>query len=68
MPVEFQEFGPNLRRSTSKVLLRERVEQLCVRLIVEPIFSGPRCFTGVKIVVWQVRLTGFRLADDTPGT
>ena len=41
MPVEFQEFGPKLRRSATKVLLRERVQQLCVRLIVEPIFSGP---------------------------
>ena len=62
MPVEFQEFGPKLRRSAAKVLLGERVEQFCLRLIVEPIFSGPRYRTGVKIVVWQVRLAGVYLA------
>ena len=61
MPIEFQEFGPNDRRNTSKVLLRERVEQLCVGLVVEPIFSRPRCFTGVKIVVGQVRMAGVYL-------
>src|SRR5271167_77803 len=55
---EFQEFGPNPRRSTTKVLPCERVEQVCVRLIVEPIFSGTRCFTGVKIVVRHLRLPG----------
>ena len=54
MPKEFQEYGPNLRRSASEILLRQRVEQLCMRLIVEPIFSRPRYFTGVKIVVGSV--------------
>ena len=62
MPIEFQEFGPKLRRSTGKVLLGECVEQLCVRLIVEAIFSGTRCRTGIKIVVRQVRLTSAHLA------
>jgi hypothetical protein len=41
MPVEFQEFGPKLRRDATKVLLGECVEQLRVRLIVEPNFPGP---------------------------
>ena len=62
MPKEFQKFGPNLRRSTTEILLRQRVEQLCMRLIVEPIFSRPGYFTGVKIVVGQVRLAGAYLA------
>ena len=58
MPVEFQECGTKLRRSAGKILLGERVEQLCVRLIVEAILSGAGYSTGVKIVVWQVRLAG----------
>jgi hypothetical protein len=61
MPIEFQEFGPKLRRSATKVLFGERVEQLRVRLIVEPIFSRACDCTGVKIVVWQVRLAGVYL-------
>ena len=63
MPKEFQEYGPNLRRSASEILLRQRVEQLCMRLIVEPIFSGPRYFTGIKIVVGQVRLASAYVAE-----
>ena len=58
MPIEFQKLSPNLRRSTTKILLRQRVQQLCMRLIVEPIYSRPRYFTGVKILVGQVRLAG----------
>src|SRR5271167_2902866 len=63
---EFQKLRSKLRRSTSKVLLCERVEQLCVRLIVEPIFSGTRDLTGVKIVVWQGRLASAHLAKQLP--
>ena len=51
MPKEFDKFGPHLRRSTTEILLRQRVEPLCMRLIVEPIFPRTRYFTGVKIVV-----------------
>ena len=58
MPKEFQKLGPNLGRSAVEILLRQRVEQFCLRLIVELIFSRPRYFTGVKIVVGQVRLAG----------
>ena len=58
MSIEFQKLGPNLQRSTTEILLRQRVEQLCMRLIVEPIFSRPRYCTGVKIFVGQVQLAG----------
>ena len=58
MPKKFQKLGLNLRRSTPEILLRQAVEQLCVRLIVAPIFSRPRNSTGVKIVVGQVQLAG----------
>ena len=62
MPEEFQKLGPHLRRSSPEILLCQRVEQLGVRLIVESIFARPRYFTGVKIVVGQVRLAGTYLA------
>jgi hypothetical protein len=39
----------------------ECVEQLRVRFIVEPIFSPAYDCTGVKIVVWQLRLAGVYL-------
>ena len=68
MPVEFQKFGPKLRRNITKVLLRERVQQLGVRLIVKPVFSRTRCFTGVKIVVRQVQLSGVRLLPAASGS
>ena len=51
MPIEFQKLSPNLQRSAPETLLRQRVQQLCMRLIVEPIFSRPRYCTGVKIFV-----------------
>lgn len=41
MPKEFQKLSPNLQRSTTEILLRQRVQQLCMRLIVEPIYSRP---------------------------
>ena len=56
MPIEFQKLSPNLERGTAETLLRQRVQQLCMRLIVEPIFSRPRYCAGVKILVGQVRL------------
>src|ERR1700680_2942494 len=62
VPVEFQHFSAKVWRSATKVLFCERVEQLCVRLIIEPILSGPSYLTGVKIVVWQVHLAGAYLA------
>ena len=58
MPIEFQKLSPNLERSTAETLLRQRVQQLCMRLIVEPIYSRPRYCTGVKIFVGQVWLAG----------
>ena len=58
MPIEFQKLSPNLQRSTTKTLLRQRVQQLCMRLIVEPIYSRPRYCTSVKILVGQVWLAG----------
>src|ERR1035441_3548966 len=63
MPKEFQKLSPNLQRSTTEILLRQRVEQLCMRLIVEPIYSRPRDCTGVKILVGQVRLAGTHLGQ-----
>jgi hypothetical protein len=51
MPKEFDKFGPHRRRSTTEILLRQRVEPLRMRLIVEPIFSRPCYLAGVKIVV-----------------
>jgi hypothetical protein len=51
MSIEFQQFGPDLQRSTAEILLRQRIQQLCMRLIVKPIYSRPRYCTGVKIVV-----------------
>ena len=51
MPIEFQKLSPNLQRSTTKILLRQRVQQPCMRLIVEPIFSRPRYCTDVKVLV-----------------
>ena len=62
MSIEFQKHIPNLRRGTAKNLIRQRVQQLRMRLIVEPIFSRPRYLTGVKIVVGQVWLAGAHLA------
>ena len=56
MPIEFQKLSPNLQRSTPKTLLRQRIQQLCLRLIVEPIYSRPRYCTRVKIDVGQVWL------------
>ena len=58
MPIEFQKLSPNLQRSPPKTLLRQRVQQLCMRLIVEPIYSRPRYCPSVKIVVGQVWLAG----------
>ena len=58
MSIEFQKLSPNLERSTTETLLRQRVQQLCMRLIVEPIFSRTRYCTGVKIFVGQVWLAG----------
>ena len=55
MPKEFQELSPNFQRSNPEILLGQRVEQLCMRLIVEPIYSRPRDCPGVKILVGQVR-------------
>ena len=63
MPKEFHKFIPHLRRSTAEILLRQRVEQLCMRLIVEPIFPRTRYFAGVKIVVRQGRLARAYLAQ-----
>ena len=63
MPKEFHKFGPHLRRSATEILLRQRVEPLCMRLIVEPIFPRTRYFTGVKIVVGQGRLARAYLAQ-----
>ena len=62
MAKEFQKFGPHLRRNTTEILLRQRMEPLCMRLIVEPIFSRTRYFSGVKIVVGQVQLARACLA------
>lgn len=66
MSEEFQEFGPKLLRSTIKVLLCERVEQFCLRLIVEPIFAGTRHSASVKIVVGQVQMAGGFLVKQVP--
>ena len=63
MSIEFQQFGPDLQRSTTEILLRQGVEQLCMRLIVESIYAGPRYCTGVKILVGQVRLAGTYLGQ-----
>ena len=66
MAEEFQKFGPKLRRSTAEILLGQLVEQLCLRLIVELIFSRARDFAGVEIVVGQVQLSGACLAQQLP--
>ena len=58
MSIEFQKLSPNLQRSATKPLLRQRIQQLCMRLVVEPIFSRPRYYTGVKVLVGQVQLAG----------
>ena len=63
MSIEFQKLSPNLERSTTETLLRQRVQQLCMRLIVEPIYSWPRYCTGVKILVGQVWLAGTYLGQ-----
>ena len=68
MPVEFQDFGSKIRRSAAKGLRCERVEQFCVRLIVEPVLAGARHFTSVKIVVWQIRMAGTYLSEQLPVT
>ena len=49
MPKEFQKFGPNLRRSAAEILFCQRVEQLCMRLIVEAILSRPGYFPVSKL-------------------
>ena len=64
MPKEFQEFSPSLGRNTTEILLCQRVEQLCMRLIVESIFPGTRYLSGVKIVVRQVWLARAYLAEE----
>ena len=58
MPIELQKLSPDLRRSATEILLRQRVQQLCMRLIVELIYSRPRYCTRVKIVVGQVGRAG----------
>jgi hypothetical protein len=45
MSIEFQKLSPNLQRSAAKTLLRQCVQQLCMRLVVEPIYSRPRYCT-----------------------
>jgi hypothetical protein len=61
MPVNFQDFGPKLRRSIAKVLFCWRIERPCVRVVFEPMLSGLRYCTGVRIIVRQARLAGFYL-------
>jgi len=58
MSIEFQKLSPNLQRSTTETLLRQRVEQLSMRLIVEPIYSRSRYRTSVKVLVGHVWLAG----------
>ena len=62
MSIEFQQFGPDLQRSTTEILLRQGVEQPGMRLIVEPIYSRPRYCAGVKVLVEQVQLAGTYLS------
>src|ERR1700693_3448446 len=66
MRVEFQQIGPKLGGHAVKMLLCEGVEQLCVCLIVESIFSWAGCRAGIKVVVRQVRWSRIHLAQQRP--
>ena len=61
MSKEFPKFGPHFRRSTTEILLRQRVEPLCMRLIVESIF--PRT---LKLNCLNCLTTGFIARQGMP--
>ena len=68
MPEEFQKFGSHFGRSATEILLGQRVEQFCLGLIVESIFSRPGDFAGIKIVVGQIQPAGADLSSAVAGS